>query len=510
MFNLLIVDDEQVIREGLRTLIPWEKYGFSLRHVAINGKDALEKYKEANEPIHLMFIDIKMPGIDGLQVIEKIREMDKLILFVVISGHADFTYAKKAMAWGVEDYIVKPIDEEELLECVIKLRKKLQKSEELQWLVDQNIDTHCETFITSLIMSANLPVDEDSLVKIAKNLGLLWSSYQLLFIEDQYESQDQIQKKSLLVEMIEGKKRGFVFSKVSGFGILLNKDRAENHNLTYLYRDLSKVLDMDCFRLAAGVVVTDISKIRESYQSVKMLLEHQFFYSKKLIIGPDTERLEQCQCHYEVVEESEFINKLLYAIEIGNINVINKFIETEMFCYVKGDSSETAIKKNSIQLISTIYNQLLKNDVELTNLEDNYSKWIVDIYKQHNYELLTDYIKAVFREIITQLDTDSSSVIMKKLFNLIDLNYSKNIKLETLAEVFNYSSGYLGKLFKNTTGEYFNTYLDKVRIEKAKKLLEQGHKVYQVAENVGYTNVDYFYSKFKKYVGMSPSSYKKM
>lgn len=93
--------------------------------------------------------------------------------------------------------------------------------------------------------------------------------------------------------------------------------------------------------------------------------------------------------------------------------------------------------------------------------------------------------------------------------DLIQRNYSENIKLETLASVFNYNSAYLGKMFKNTTGEYFNTYLDKVRISKAKDFLKQGMKVYQVAEKVGYTNVDYFHSKFKKYVGTSPSNYRK-
>ena len=95
------------------------------------------------------------------------------------------------------------------------------------------------------------------------------------------------------------------------------------------------------------------------------------------------------------------------------------------------------------------------------------------------------------------------------MIDLINRNYFENLKLETLADVFNYNSAYLGKLFKNVTGEYFNTYVDKVRIEKAKQLLDQGMKVYQVAEKVGYTNVDYFHSKFRKYVGTSPSAHRK-
>ncbi|MNP51629.1 HTH-type transcriptional regulator YesS [compost metagenome] len=98
---------------------------------------------------------------------------------------------------------------------------------------------------------------------------------------------------------------------------------------------------------------------------------------------------------------------------------------------------------------------------------------------------------------------------VKIMLDLIERNFSDNLKLETLSGVLNYNSAYLGKLFKNETGEYFNTYLDKVRIEKAKSYLEAGYKVYQVAEKVGYTNVDYFHSKFKKYVGTSPSAYRR-
>jgi two-component system response regulator YesN len=88
------------------------------------------------------------------------------------------------------------------------------------------------------------------------------------------------------------------------------------------------------------------------------------------------------------------------------------------------------------------------------------------------------------------------------------MNYYKDLKLEVLSSLFNYNSAYLGKLFKSSTGKYFNTYLDLVRIEKAKQFLKEGLKVYQVAPKVGYNDIDYFSVKFKKYVGVSPSSYK--
>lgn len=107
--------------------------------------------------------------------------------------------------------------------------------------------------------------------------------------------------------------------------------------------------------------------------------------------------------------------------------------------------------------------------------------------------------------------SNSSENTMKRILNYIEKNYYKDLKLELLAEIFCYNSAYLGKIFKSYVGQGFNGYLDKVRMEKAKILLAQGElKVYEVSEKVGYKSIDYFYSKFKKYIGVSPKEFKKL
>ena len=99
---------------------------------------------------------------------------------------------------------------------------------------------------------------------------------------------------------------------------------------------------------------------------------------------------------------------------------------------------------------------------------------------------------------------------MEKMIQFINNNYKDDLKLETLGRVFNYNSSYLGKTFKTYTGEKFTSYLDKVRIEKAKEFLANSDlKVYEVSREVGFNNIDYFSSKFRKYVGVSPKEFKK-
>ena len=121
-------------------------------------------------------------------------------------------------------------------------------------------------------------------------------------------------------------------------------------------------------------------------------------------------------------------------------------------------------------------------------------------------EVLLKGLSSISKEICT--NSNNSSI--KRVVKYVEKNYYKDLKLENLAEIFNYNSAYLGKIFKSYAGESFNTYLDKIRIEEGKKLLvEENLKVYEVCERIGYKNIDYFHSKFKKYVGISPLNYKK-
>ena len=115
-----------------------------------------------------------------------------------------------------------------------------------------------------------------------------------------------------------------------------------------------------------------------------------------------------------------------------------------------------------------------------------------------------------FEACIAAIASPSKENIMDDILQYIDHNYNKNLKLGTIAELFGYNSSYLGKVFHKSTGKSFNAYIDEVRIANSKLLLlNEEHKVYEIAQMVGYSNVNYFHKKFKKYVGMSPAEYRK-
>jgi two-component system response regulator YesN len=127
----------------------------------------------------------------------------------------------------------------------------------------------------------------------------------------------------------------------------------------------------------------------------------------------------------------------------------------------------------------------------------------------HLYEIIDFFISQI-DIVISAIGTTSSDTVIEDVLQYMNHHYTHSIKLEAIAPLFGYNSSYLGKLFSKKVGENFNTHLDHIRIEQAKELLKnQDLKVYTVAENVGYSNVDYFHIKFKKFVGETPAEYRK-
>lgn len=127
MYKVLLVDDEPFIREGLRAIIDWEKFGFSVAGDAAGAAEALAKHGQTSPG--LMVVDIKMPGMNGLQLIEEIRKKDAECRFIILSGYGEFEYAKQAIANGVSGYILKPVDEQELVSLVGRVKEELEGQE---------------------------------------------------------------------------------------------------------------------------------------------------------------------------------------------------------------------------------------------------------------------------------------------------------------------------------------------------------------------------------------------
>ncbi|MCF0147231.1 MAG: helix-turn-helix transcriptional regulator [Clostridium sp.] len=259
--------------------------------------------------------------------------------------------------------------------------------------------------------------------------------------------------------------------------------------------------------ITIGDEVSNINKINYSYESAKDLMDKKYLYLNQGIIYKNKIK----NTINNSITEEQIINNLYRYIEIGEVEEIKKSFSLLEKIILEKNYKEEQIKA----LLITYYIQLKDNIISNYNVKetpDMDNKIVIEeIYSKNSLNEVIKFLIEKFLNISKYVARNFKGKGINRIIKYVDNKYYSDLKLEDLAKMFNYNSSYLGKLFKDTTGTSFNTYLDNVRIEEAKKLLlEDKFKVYEVCEKVGYKNIDYFYYKFKKYVGISPLNYKKI
>jgi len=507
MYKILIVDDEPTIREGLRTLIPWDECGFQVIDTAANGQEALQKCKLLLPD--LLIADIRMPEMSGLELVKKLRELKLNIHVLILSGYADFEYAKQAIVHRIDGYLLKPVDEDELIEHLEKLRVSLDREALMKQPDDSKI--RMEKVIQSLLADDETRIEEYSAYE--DELG--WQSYEVVLIKplisaDNVHVQPAVIKLKL-TRFIEESDQGVLFSMEPYIGILLKNGIADDSQRRVLYKNVKQACEgqVEDFAIVTGGKVSKWTEIKNSYQIAIKLMKSRFFHRNGFIATADSTP-EQQNSDLTKMEQEEYLSAsadtLYLALEVGNKEAALSFIKETAERMHNTGYGEDELKNWFVQMFSFVMDKLSKSHSELQSLE--FRGRLMEIYKEYRYAGLIERLSSIAMVIGDSLESVGTDNQVKKMIDLIQRNYRENLRLEKLAELLNYNSAYLGKLFKLETGEHFNTYLDKVRIEQAKVLLGEGFKVYQVAEKVGYANVDYFHTKFRKYVGISPSAYK--
>ncbi|WP_165763786.1 response regulator transcription factor [Halalkalibacter urbisdiaboli] len=496
MYKVLIVDDEPTVREGLKTLIPWEQYGYQVVGTANDGLHALEQYEQLQPD--LIISDIQMTEMDGLDFIQKLRAAKEEVQCLILSGYADFHYAKKAMAIHVAGYMLKPIDEDELIQHLETIKTNLDEEAERKQIEIKNGKRNREEFLLSLLLQRNTENLEQNLVRYQLN----WKKFQVICIKLEKDMASHCMNK-LKRELgaVTWSVEGTVLSH-DGFIVIIDRRPPP-------YQEVEKVFEayhLD-FTASVGSMIYHPKDISQSYQEAIQLIERKFFFERGNYLRKGSGVMEPTDS--QDYTNFAMIDKLFYALDMGGNEQLETYLKSLVLTRNKHVYSENEVKMRVTHVLTCLLTKLTKAYPEKQDYFLKTSEYILDLYKQRTVTALLSFVKTILTDIMTEIADDHQEHQLKKLKDFIDKRYGENLKLETLAELFNYNRAYLGKLFKGYTGESFNTYLDKIRISEAKKLLVKGLKVYEVAEKVGYNNVDYFHSKFKKYVGCSPSNYRR-
>ena len=512
MYKILIADDEDIIRQGIKYLCDYESLGFTIVGEAANGEQAYLRSKELHPDV--IFMDIRMPGMTGLEVIEKLNADNFQGKIVIVSSYTDFTYAKQAIRLGVEYYITKPIDEDELTDVLCTLKESLDADQLNKTTSDhyrhkahssiiKDILTGCADLASVNLDEFHLNADRYQVAIYEKySQNSTDASYDfadlLRVTNEDNNSFDRITIQNSEVLLLKG---SFAIQKFNEFLERYEREKRPQKNSP-----------LDSLFITYGSCVDSLEHVTRSFQEADSLLRRRFFCDQEQhTIGYMD--LPSFANNTPIINEEllkEYADQLLNYIQAFNRAMVAETLRSlQSRLYDAADSIE-AIKLFLTDLYLQIKEQIkhlypnsnipfASNSDTIRLIEDKYFLYEIILFFTEQFEVIMSFIGSSTRDSV-----------LDDILHYINHNYTKNITLENIAPLFGYNSSYLGKIFSKKVGENFNSYVDHIRIEHSKELLlNDTAKVYVIAEQVGYRSVDYFHIKFKKYVGQSPAEFRK-
>lgn len=527
MLRVLLVDDEPFILQGLKILVDWNEEGFEIAGTASDGKEALE-FIQSNQ-VDLIITDIKMPGMDGLELLEKIRN-EKLseAYFVILSGYAEFSYAQKAMHYECSNYMLKPIEKEQLMKILQSVRtmnedmqKNLQKSQRMEraYLARNMI-----SLILGKFDDANLKCIKEHM-SFSKSVRYIEIELDEMLLEEELSDQEKrYYQRKIFQACCEFLKENAdhcffdvsIHEKIYDTGLVYCDFMAENMGISekeYLER-LHSFCEGQCAApvvIMAGKRVTDISNIAKSYTTACMLRSIQGFQTKKKIrIYEDDVQVGSSG----VILCKKSIDNLVRAIESNHPEEIVRCTDDFFHEMYQMNLSEKIANLNISYLLFQLIHLATEQDDDVNQEE------ILRLISEGSFQSgggimrgSKDHILRfahAYGDYLTQLRKKVSGGVLTEIEREVQEHYAQNLTLKELGEKYYVNSAYLGQLFRKKYGQSFKDYLNGYRIEQAAdRLLRTNEKIYEIAEAVGYHDMDYFVNRFIAAKGCTPAKFRK-
>lgn len=537
MLKLLIVDDEPIIRNGLASKIK-ELNLFERIDTAKNGYDALELCK-INQ-YSAILLDIMMPRMNGLEFLEQLKlyeaaslkqnDIPVQILKVVLSGYDEFDYAQKAMSLGVDEFLLKPLEPDEVLQLAKKLYDKAYRIYEnsrrqmtLCGQVLKSLPLLYEKFFIDLVESS---LDDEAILQKSEFLGLSLSAHSYLVAvaavgtsEHKSEMMDNLAihsfKNAIQTHPLSRFKQIFFEIGLSRCAIIFCFEDNSDAELTteaYLSELVNNIREKDGFLINCGIgkIVNQLKDIRKSYRGGCTALMYAALFSDGVVQKLADEEFDSAQ---DPVAED--MSELAEFIKTGSKAKAEEFLN-RAFMQIEKHQDKRAVIDIKIMLTGFLFTCLssMRQKGILID-EETFISYYKLIGDDKNLFSISEFKKIAFEILnasIAEIASDNSSkklFLIEKAKAIAEEQSHTNLTTQTAADILGLSRNYFGHLFKKEIGCSFSEYLSRVRIIKAKKLLQSTTlKVYEVSELIGIDDSFYFSSLFKKHVGCSPSEFR--
>lgn len=534
LYHLLIVDDQPDLVEDLATNLPWDNLNISSVYRAYSAMEALDIMKV--NPIDIVITDIRMPGTSGLDLIEIIRTTWTHIKCILLSGYNDFDYAKRAIQSHVSDYLLKPVDDDELIETV---RRSIQQLEDrwlevisLQKAVDSIrsnlpiIKTHLlesmlqqdapyAEHITEQLQMIDIPIDENTTYFMM-----------LIRLEDYFYEQNE-QDHSLMQYAISNIAEHLFQDE---YNLWYLKDRYQY--LTYLIfpnnEQLSPLKHTETIEYKAvqlqhyvklylkGTVSLVVSKQNKFPQSIHSIYEQLLLHMRQNI-GEERDFMLKVNDTDTIKSDKAYALQHLYAppqlnhlLETGQWEHVEKKLDaifTELDL-LRNDTYEY-ISEAYYAILSSLCYAIHKNRLKFADLQLNNM-----MSKEMNFHTISQ-LKSWTNEHVEQLkaklssrNQDSKSSIIQRVQGYA-ASHLADVSLQSIAEHVYLNPSYLSKLYKLETGEGISEYISRLKLETAAHLLRTSNdKIYEIASKIGYSKTSYFIKLFKDNYNLTPQEFR--
>ena len=525
MYKVFLVEDEIVVREGIRNNIPWDKSPYSLVGEAPDGELALSMIQDIKPDI--LITDIRMPFMDGLALSRIVKKTLPWIKIIILSGHDEFEYAKEAISIGVEEYLLKPASSQDMRKTLDKIAKRIDDEKEnllnieaLKAQVRSSTNTLRDRWLSDF-MNVRIPAAEA--IERGRELGvdLLASSYIVLavgILSPEEKEEQLIPVKIIFQSILEKYANSVWYQENEKCYVILLKGMSNNEEESaYTIAQAIKYeveRNTECKVMAGiGNAAQRIGEVAKSYSTARKIVNHGVAQGFSLIAdssflphdGADFDPLPLLNIGGDM-----FLTRLKYAAKKDIDSIIleytkifgNKFNENQMLVFfIFGEIIVAASK-----IVEALGGDIRKIAPFSLNQEDIQG---IAGSREVFFEKVKSLISAVIEYRDTHMGGRYQSVIVKAR-EYIDRNFSvTDISLHSAASHVGISPNHLSTVFAQETGENFVEYLTRVRMEKAKQLLsETAMKSADIAYEIGFGDPHYFSSIFKKNTGFSPREFR--
>lgn len=519
MYKVLIVDDEPIIRNGIKAFIDWEKEGLSAEADCANGEEALAAMEESSADI--LITDIKMPVMNGIQLMEKASERNPRIKMIMVSSYSDFEYVREGIKLGAVDYLLKPtLEPEELLSVLRKCTSMLEEERrrESERIVYQSDAVYrerkrLEQEIKRRIVREQTPPPADSRFPEWLKESVTYAYVLQDGTEEMKENQGLLHAQLLQEELQESFYHfghiGTALPVAEGGLFLLLPDNAGDAELKI--RDWKRYVEeqMD-ISVSIGVVsIAGVGSISEGYAVSRNACQQRFFDGLGGVYAVKrTENATGLEHGIESRHSMEPLhdrNVLIDRIRQGA--TASALLDQAVARWKSGGLTPGQVKQEACSLLSAAYHLYADAGFMLPERLDLLRK---TESLEHLVSSLARQLEEIRKPVLPKLaDKGYSGQLVAKALDYMAVHYKVDITLQDVADIVHVSKSYFSLLFKKQTGQNFIDYLIDLRIREAKRLLTgRESKIYEVAESAGFHDVKYFSKLFKKLTGLTPVEYK--